>query len=194
MTERGRYIETGGKRESILSCEFVGGVQTLAKENFRRDGYIAPVLFFQFFLDERIAIPLDLPKAIEEREAYFAAIGLATRRLGKSIYEALVVSKVWYFTNEDEGFALSPSQYPKRKEALQIIGRDYRGVRTTILLQPFFRDLENRHVFEPPRIEQYNLPIKTGIRPVGLLDYLFVPFPPNSGNGASGKIPGGEDR
>ena len=182
-------METGGKRESILSREFVSGIHTRAKENFRKDGYITPVLFFQFLLDERIVIPLDLPDTLEEKQAYFAAIGLATRRIGKRIYEALVISKIWYITNEDDDFDLSPIQHPKRKEALQIIGRDYRGVRTTAILQPFFRDLQNRPVFEPPRFEQYNLPIETGIQPAGLLDYLFVHFPPNRGNDAPGVFP-----
>lgn len=185
MIERGHYVETGGKRESVLSREFVTGIHTLTKENLRNYGSIAPALFFQFLLDERIVIPLDLPDTTEEKQAYFSAIGLATRRLGKRIYEALVVSKVWYLTNDHDDFNMSPSQPPKRKEALQIIGRDYRGVRTTILLQPFVRDWAYRPLFEPPRIEQYNFPIERGIKPVGLLDYLFVPFPPNSNN--SGK-------
>lgn len=184
MSERRGYIETGGKRESILSREFVNGIHALSKENFRKYRYIAPALIFQFVYDERIVIPLDLPETVEEKQAYFSAIGLAARRLGKRIYEALVVSSSWYITNEVEWFSHPPIQHPNRKEALQIIGRDYRGERTTILLQPFVRDTDNRPIFEAPRIEQYNFPIKTGIKPVGLLDYLFLPFSSNnSGDG-----------
>lgn len=175
MIERRHLEETGGKRESILSKEFVEEVLSIAQDNLIRDGALKPVLFLQYEFDERVVFPLELPDTTEEKQIYFAAIGVAIRKSGKKIYEAMQITETWYVANEENLLEISPSEHPNRKEAISVFGRDRQGKLATILLQPFSRDIHNQPIFEPIEIEQYNVPINTGIHPVGLLDYLFLP-------------------
>lgn len=174
MPQRGEHISEG--EESILGQEFVEGILNQARRNLEKDGSLVPVLFLLFKGGERGILPLALPETTAERQAYFRAIGLAFQSTRKPIAEALMVSETWYVAvDKDKPLSLDvrPSQHPKRREAITVMGRDAERSRYTAVIQLFHRDRHRHPVFEPITEADYNAFVTPGTGPVGLLDDLF---------------------
>lgn len=161
--------------ESILAPEFVETVLTAAKENLNRDGYLSPVLFLHLEGGGRVMFSLRLPETPEEKQAYFAGIGLATYQAGQRIQEAVFVSEAWYVDVSEEGTVpdIAPSQHPKRREAITIVGRNADKSRISFVIQPFSRDSQNQPLWEEMPLARYNVATDEDVHPVGLIDYLF---------------------
>lgn len=176
MVEQRERGEQEQSSESILAKEFVTDILRGARTNLERDRALAPMLFLHFANREHDILPLDLPETTEAKEAYFAALGRGFRQAGRSIQEAVFVSETWFVMaekNERLNLDVRPSQHPKRKEAIMVVGRDAERTRFSMVVHPFGRDRRNRPVFERPAIEEYNVSAESGTRPVGLLDHLF---------------------
>jgi hypothetical protein len=178
MVEKAPSQETNPqRRESILSQEFVEMVLATAKENLKKDGSLAPVLFLRFRGGAHaIAQLLSLPSTTEEKEAYFATLGRGLQQAGHVLDEAVFVSESWYVAAEKgERLKLdvAPSQHPKRKEAITIVGRNAARTHFTMVVQTFGRDRRNQPVFGPLDIAEYNVSADKGPYPTGLLDHLF---------------------
>jgi hypothetical protein len=162
--------------ESILLQSFVEGILNQARQNLQKDGAVAPVLFLQFQDGEGGIMPLDLPDTHEERRLYFTAIGLAFLAEGKQVDEALFLSETWYVgadKNERLTPDVAPSEHPRRREAITIVGRDAARSRYTVVIQPFGRDKQQKPIFEALAVAEYNTFGTLTSGPVSLLDHLF---------------------
>jgi hypothetical protein len=162
--------------ETILGQEFVEDILKQAKQNLKEDGSVAPMLFMRLQNGDNGILPLALPATHEEREDYFTAIGLTFLSAGKMIHEALLLSETWYVQadqNQRLPLDVAPSQHPKRREAITIVGRDAERTRYTMVVQVFGRDRHQRPVFEPLAVAEYNTIGGLASGPVGLLDHLF---------------------
>lgn len=162
--------------ESILGQKFVEFILEGARQNLRKDSNLAPMLFLRFNSGERGILPLALPGTVEERQDYFRAIGISLSAADKSIEEALFLSETWYVeTKEGKRLALDvrPSQHPKRREAITVMGRDAERTRYTAVIQLFHRDRQQHPVFEPITEAGYDAFVTPGAGPVGLIDQLF---------------------
>ncbi len=177
MTEREAAAEASPERgESILLQGFVEAVLTMAQENLRRHGALAPVLFVRFQGGEQAIAPLDLPATTEEKEAYLAALGLSFRQTGRVAEEALFVSETWYVAAEPGqrlNLDVAPGRHPRRQEAIAIVGRNAEHTRHTMVIQTFGRDRAHRPVLGRIEVAEYNAWSEPGSGPVGLLDHLF---------------------
>lgn len=174
MPKRGEHLSA--EEESILSQEFVEGILKQAKENLQNDGTLVPMLFLRFKEGEGGMMPLDLPDTHAERKMYFTAIGRSFLAEGKNLDEALFLSETWYVEAEkDERLTLdvAPSEHPRRREAITIVGRDAPRTRYTMVIQTFGRDRHHQPVFGPPTLADYNVFGTPTSGPVGLLDHLF---------------------
>jgi hypothetical protein len=174
--EPGKEADRG--EETILSHEFVEPVIAEAKDYLQSHGRLDPaLLLIQLDNGERGVIQLSLPRTSEEKQNYFKALGLTIRLAGHRIHEALFISEVWYVAPEKPvaHIDIAPSQHPDRKEAILAVGRDALGERFTNVLQPFVRNAQNQLLFENPAFEEYNILVKEGHHPVGLVDFLFNP-------------------
>lgn len=162
--------------DTILAQPFVEGILGHARQNLKKDGSLAPVLFLQFQDGDGGILPLDLSEIYEERQMYFAAIGRSFVSAGKSIAEALFLSETWYVEaekNERLTLDVAPSKHPRRREAITIVGRDAPRTRYTMVVQTFGRDSHQRPVFEQVDVAEYNTFGNPTSGPVGLLDQLF---------------------
>jgi hypothetical protein len=178
--EREIKAENRSNEGSILAREFVDRILWGAQENLSKDGALAPVLFVRFQSREGAIAPLSLPATTEEKEAYFAALGLSFRQTGRTIREALFLSETWYVAAEEGSplnLDIAPSQHPSRQEAITLVGRNAERTRHTMLVQTFSRDRHNRPVMGQIEVAEYNATTEKGSGPVGLLDYLFPPQP-----------------
>lgn len=149
-----------------------------ASENLRKDGFLQSVLFLRLQSGERGILPLELPNTHEEKEIYFARLGISIEGAGKAIDEALFLSESWYVSQDDaQGFPnLSPSQHPNRREAIIVVGRNALETRQAFVIQTFDRDAQNRPVLGEVEVEEYqDEESRIDKRAVGLLDYLFPP-------------------
>ncbi len=177
MRERESPAESGPESgASILAQEFVEVILTMAQENLRRDGALAPVLFVRFQGGEQAITLLDLPATTEEKEDYLAALGLSFRQTGRVVEEALFVSETWYVAAEPGqrlNLDVAPSRHPRRQEAITIVGRNADRTRHTIVVQTFGRDRHQRPVLGRMEAAEYNTLSGQGSRPVGLVDYIF---------------------
>lgn len=161
---------------SILERPFVESVLHGAQENLRRDGSLAPVLFVRSHDNELGIIPLDLPNTTEEKYAYFTLVGMGLLAAGKKVSEALFLSETWYIAAEPGSplrEEIRPSEHPKRREAITLVGRDSEHSRFTFVVQVFHRDPGNRLVLDAREVEEYNVSVAEGIEAAGLLDALF---------------------
>lgn len=174
MPKRGEHLSN--PEESILAQTFVEGILKQARENLRKDGAVAPILFLQFQGGEGGVLPLELPETHEERRLYFTAIGLAFLGEGTSIDEALFLSETWYVGAEKHErltLDVAPSKHPHRREAITIVGRDAARSRYAMVILPFGRDAQQKPLFESLAVAEYNTFGILTSGPVGLLDYLF---------------------
>lgn len=147
-----------------------------ARINLLRDGALAPVLFVQFQKGEKGLLPLELPENPNDKPDYFATLGLVFVSAGKQLHEALMLSETWYVSKDEDAnlsLDISPSEHPRRKEAISLMGRNAAGTRFTFVVQPFGRDLRHRPVMEKVAIAEYNVSSMAELAAVGLLDYLF---------------------
>ncbi len=178
MGEREPRKEASQKSESILAQEFVEPILAEAKEYLKTHGRLDPApLFLRLESGEQVVIRLMLPRTHEEKQLIFNDLGLSLRQAGHRIREALLVSEVWYVASKEETLDTAPSQHPNRREAIAILGRDNQGTRFTSVLQPFGRDSQNRPIFEPAAVAEYNQSAEAGSHPVGLVDHLFITDP-----------------
>lgn len=161
---------------SILERSFVEHILFGAQENLRRDGALAPVLFFRSQDNVLGILPLALPETTEEKYAYFGLLGVGLIAAGKEAQEALFLSETWYLAAKP-GLQLEeeirPREHPQRREAITIVGRDRLRSHFTFVVQLFHRDARNRFVFGAKEVEEYNIRAAEGIEAVGLLDALF---------------------
>lgn len=174
MPKRGEHLSA--EAEPILAQAFVEGILKQAKQNLKRDGTLAPMLFLRFKEGEGGIMPLGLPDTHEERQLYFAVIGMSFLAAGKIIEEALFLSETWYVEaekNERLTLDVAPSLHPRRREAITIVGRDAPRTRYTMVIQTFERDRHQQPVFGPPTLAEYNAFGTPTSGPVGLLDHLF---------------------
>ena len=164
------------QKKSMLGKEYIERLLAIAKTNLKRDGRLAPVLFFKFTGGERTTCLPDLPEGSAERQACFADLGASLHRAGKTICEAVFLAEGWFVDVKKTGAALTvaPSQHPQRQEAIVIIGRDASGERLSSVIQPFTRRGEDRPVWEKLAMASYNTTPETGLRTAGLLDCLFA--------------------
>lgn len=162
--------------ESILEQRVVEPILEAARENVQRDGSLVPVLFLRFQEAEASIFPVELPDTTEEKYAYFGDLGLAFVSMGKRLEEALFLSETWYLSSDVEPQLhpeVRPSQHPRRREAISLVGRNAERTRFTFVIEPFHREGKQRWVFEKRAVEAYNASVAGGIGPVGLLDALF---------------------
>lgn len=95
---------------------------------------------------------------------------------GKRVQEALFLSETWYVAAEPDSkldVEIRPSEHPRRREAISIVGRDSLSSRFTFVVQVFHRDSVKRLVFDPREVEEYNVDAGAGMDAVGILDALF---------------------
>lgn len=176
MVKKGERKEERPGGESILAKESITAILQMARENLRRDGAVAPVLFLRLENSENGIVPLVLPATTEEKEAYFEGLGRACRQAGQNIQEALFVSETWFVMAEKEerlSLDVAPSRHPRRKEAITVVGRNAERTRFSFVVQPFYRDPQNHPIFGRPALEQYDISPAQGAQPIGVLDYLF---------------------
>src|SRR5581483_4268581 len=150
-----RKEQLSDEEESILTQAFVEDILEQARQTLKRDGALTPILFLRFQDRTGGILLLDLPETHGARAAHFAAIGQAFLAMGKILDEVLFLSETWYVMgdqNERLSLDVAPSQHPKRREAITILGRDAPRTRYTMVMQPFGRDRYNQPVFDEPAI------------------------------------------
>lgn len=125
------------------------------------------------FINLAEAGPMDDP---EFRIITISALGKEFRSQGIHIVEAVMLFEGWYLSAKaPDAHRTPPSQHPLRQEGLLIMGRNAANSRSTSVVQPFTRDDQNRPVWQELIVAEYNTPVTTSTRPIGLLDYLFEP-------------------
>jgi hypothetical protein len=161
---------------SILTKSFVTDMLETAQDNLSRDGYLVPVLMVKTTKGKGRIIELrDLMRAKnhQQKRLYIATIGKKLQEKD-GVKEALLFLEGWYVDPLEPGaLQIPPSEHPARREAIVVIGRNAKYTRTTMVVQPFTRDKDNKPVWEAMPIARYNQPSALGSRPMGLLDYLF---------------------
>ena len=174
MVERGPKAESIHNAESLLSEEVVEEILDDARRIINTSGSLHPTLFVQLENGERGVVPLSLPETHSEKRIYFSLLGISFLQTGHKIREAILVSEAWIVAQpEAQGLDVSPSQHPKRKEAITLVGRDADNTRLVFAIQSFQRDDHNQLVFENLEIEHFNGAPDPQYNTIGLLDYLF---------------------
>ncbi|MBC8335713.1 MAG: hypothetical protein ISR59_02380 [Anaerolineales bacterium] len=138
-------------------------------------GGLPTTLFVLLDNGDRVLIPLSIPGTHEEKCAYFGLLGFSILDLGRQVQEAILVAESWYVGKPeiDAHLEVAPSQHPNRKEAISLVGRNSTGLQSVYAIQPFSRDAQNKPVFEPLELDQFDGSAPTEYYSTGLLDYLF---------------------
>ena len=163
------------KTPSLLSEKVTGYILRKARQNLEKDGWLAPILFVGLANGKSMMAPLELPNSSKRRQMYFQQIGTQIRASGKQILEAAFVSETWFINPQKVPGAtrFPPGKHPARQEAVMVIGRNAANTLSTQVIQPYIRGEGSRFVWEEYLAAEYEQPVESGNRTVGLLDYLF---------------------
>jgi hypothetical protein len=177
MVERGPRNEPLRNSETILTKDFVKQIFHDAREHLGKFDGLPTTLFVLLDNNDHVLFPLTIPETHEEKCAYFGLLGFSIQDSGRQIQEAILVAESWYVGKPeiDAHLDVAPSQHPNRKEAITLVGRDVTGLRSVYAIQPFDRDVQNKPVFEPLALDQFDGSAPTEYYSAGLLDYLFFP-------------------
>jgi len=160
---------------SILEQSFMAALLKKARTNVEQDGQLAPMLFVEPLMGDLLILGLDSSHPSEEKQAYFTQVGRYLRTQGTLIQAAVFLAETWFVmaTEAPAALRIPPSQHPSRQEAIVLIGRNADNTRTSSVILPFRRDAQNKPVWPTLELGHYNAPVEKGVRPVGLLDFLF---------------------
>jgi len=144
MVERENGKEPKQYHETILSRDVIDFILEGARENLSTHGSLVATLFMRLDNGQRTITPLSLPRTSDEKQIYFALLGLSIRETGREIQEAIMVSESWYVTPDGNNPPeVAPSKHPNRKEAISLVGRDAIGFARFLRSNPF---IETRRI------------------------------------------------
>ena len=176
MVERGPRNEPLRNSETILTEDFVKQILHDARDHLRKFGGLPTTIFALLDNGDHVLFPLFIPETHEEKCAYFGLLGFSIQDSDRQVQEAILVAESWYVGKpEKDDLKVAPSEHPERKEAITLVGRDATESRSVFAIQPFSRDAQNKPVFEPLVLDQFDGSAPTEYYSTGLLDYLFFP-------------------
>ena len=94
MVEQGAYPEHRQDQESILTREVAEATHGNARENLK-SGSLRSTLFIQLENGDHGIVPLSLPEDSQEKQNYFALLGLSFQEMGHNIRGAILVAESW---------------------------------------------------------------------------------------------------
>ncbi len=162
---------------SLLVKSYIDIFLKVAKENLERDGDLMAILSVKL-ADNRIEliqlVDFMFAQNSIERQAVLSELGQQIRDKKGHIHEAVLLSGAWCVTGHPlEAASAPPSQHPARQEVITIFGRNAENTRSTVVIQPYIQDTQQRFDWQASLIADYNQPVTQATRPLGVIDALF---------------------
>lgn len=148
-----------------------------ALDNLLKDGKVAPTAFL-FFADKSATVQAlrKFPSDSNQRANYMYGLGkLFREEYHKTIKIAYMVLEGWMAPSLKVGSKFTrPSQHPKRKECIFLMGRNSGNSRQTSVIRTFEKSGGKYTVELIPKMkDMYNHDTSDGLKFQGLLDHLF---------------------
>jgi hypothetical protein len=159
---------------TILDEASIWSAQRAAQQVLEKDRFLGPILRLLLEDGSQAFVSfVNLPGDPDEKYAALQQVGMTVAQMHGAFSEAVFVSEAWMVvvpTDKLLDLSKRPSQDPKRKEVLIVVGKNVSGSISKLIIQPFSHDEQKIKWGEPILSENDSSHFTS------LLDALFTEY------------------